>query len=693
MSSDDFSAHLASLLSSDKGAGFRPEIFQRLVMIFTDDSLAAEWIRVKAVLKSQNVLQDYLKPLKAKAHQLKGVTQLRNTELRGDRTVKDAWGQDTPVSSEAVPPEGWVFDNLKTAIYRLEQKIVEGQSTTRKIPVSYDPVVITKSMQQTETGVIYVELAWKTESKWHNYVFERDQVFNSRKIVECAKYGAPVGSDNAAEMVQYLRSYETENRPCIAVGFAQSRMGWLGDDDELGHHGFLVGDRQIGKNGKQVDYLGEAASEFKAGGTLEGWKAAVARLHEFPSMRVAICASLCAPLLGIVSAPNPIIEFVAETSTGKSECLKVATSCWRSVKPKLPRWNSTANGIETRAKTMNDLPLIVDDTADIPESKRRDLLGQSVYMLESGHTRTRATKTLGQAPAQQWRTAVLSTGEYSLTDYVGTGGAAARVLSFWGPPLGASSEKTGTLMREVIGDLMDHYGVAGPRFVEWLCENRERWDEIAKQYRGLVSKLRSIMTTGVAMRLAETIALLELTSRLVNEALELGWSSSLIADPYVTRALERAVSEAQVTSNKAREAWEHVVSFAESRRSQWAVWGDTPGPKDEPHGGWLGWKRLGDPGEAPVQNEMSEPSRDPNEPRMTQIPLEGDLLAWHPSHLKRVLQDAGYIPEVVMKSWRDHGVLVSDKDRLTAVARCSGGRKSHRVHLIKANKTKWDPGL
>ena len=70
-----------------------------------------------------------------------------------------------------------------------------------------------------------------------------------------------------------------------------------------------------------------------------------------------------------------------------------------------------------------------------------------------------------------------------------------------------------------------------------------------------------------------------------------------------------------------------------------------------------------------------------------------DLFAWYPFQLKRVLEDGGYMPEVVMKAWREHGILLTSSGRLTYVSKCSGGKKAQRVYLMKANKTTWSVGM
>ncbi len=684
--SEDFAARLAEQLATDKAAGFRPETFERIVLAFIDND-GTEWLRIQPVLRERGVLQEYLKRIRRRAHEVEGIREIGAP--KGEDAIIEKW-KDAPVSSEAVVPTGWGIDDPRAAIFRIETRTVQGQPAQHNVPVSYDPIVITRRLQQKENGTVFVELAWRTGSRWHQQLYEREAVFSSRRIVECARHGMPIASDNANEVVQYLRAYEHRNRGSMGIGYAQTTMGWLGEEDDLAHHGFMVGSRQLGANGQRIEYTGDCANEFSFSGKpdakaeepsvwrnteLDAWRAAVMRATRWPSLRVALYASLAAPLVGIVGSPNTIVEFVGETSGGKSVALRFARSAWCSAKSKLPTWNTTINGLEARAQCLNDLPFFVDDTADVPESKRRDLLGAAVYMLESGHTRLRATKDMGQRPTKTWRSVVISTGEYSLTDYVGTGGAAARVLSFWGPPLGEPSEQTGTEIASIMAQLGKHYGHAGPMLVQWLCDHRGEWDGLHETYLDLVARMRKVADTGSAMRLAETIALLEVTARVAARAIGLDFGTRIVDDPFIAAALERAIQQAAASSNKPREAWEYVMSVAASRNRQWIPWGDGP-TKDEPPGGWLGWRRLNSKAGPPDKNVPDDDC--------------ADLYAWLPSQLRRVLQDGGYAVEATLKVWRQLGVIRANKGRVTTSAKCAGGRESHGVIIVKSNNTNWD---
>jgi putative DNA primase/helicase len=681
---NDLASTLASLLVHEKGAGFKPDIFDRLVAAYMDSD-GSIWMDVERVLKASGpgVWDNYRKRIKQRAHDLASIRTIGRSD-DDTKTIRARW-VDAPVSSNAEPPPNWTITSDKAVICRLERKSRDGVVMTNEVHVSYAPVVITKRVQQKETGAVMLELAWRTGMKWHARVFERDIIFSSRKIVDCAKWGMPISSHNASEMVQWLEAYENHNLHAIAIGYAQSSMGWLGEEDDLGHHGFLCGETQIGGNGQRIEYDGDCSNEFRQGGTFEGWNAAVKPLMKWPILRTMLCGALAAPLVGIVGAPNCCIEVVGPSSAGKSVSLRVARSAFCSVRTKLPTWNTTVNGLEARVQAFNDLPFFIDDTAEVPESKRKDLLGAAIYMLESGHTRTRATKDLGQRQVKTWRTVVLSSGEYSLSDYVGTGGAAARVLSFWGSPLGPATEETGRSVAKALGQLSTHFGHAGPLFIKWLWANQEKWEDFSCTYQILVDEVRRQFSDNAAMRLSESVALLELTRRLVAEALDLDWLSDSFFDKgFLDEVFSSAIGKSIEDANKAKSAWHHMISVAEAHRDRWTGWGDVH-KGHEPPGGWFGWKLVR------PKPKSEDPPPDKKKPEAPGDDLVSDLLAWHPSQLRRVLMEGGFPVDATLRSWRSSGVLLSYMDRVTCSVECQGSEVSaQRVNLVKRNRTVWD---
>ena len=678
---EDLASELARRMYEDVDILYKNDgLRQRVVAACVDDGLV--WSQILKLWRNLKVIKQWEKRIVKEARDLQGVPSIAEPASRF-ALVKDTW-DDAPVADEASAPPGFGYGDLRCAIYKMVERTENGMPVTKQQPVSFEPIVITQRIQQKENSEIFFEVSWKKGNRWHSSIWSADTIFNNRKIVDCARQGLPVASPNAALVVEYLHAYEHHNLRQIAVGYSRGTMGWLGEENDLSHHGFMLGNRQLGANGQTIFYSGDCAEEFKEGGTFEGWRDAILEGAAWPSLRVALMASLAAPLVGIVGAPNVIIEWVSDTSGGKSVALRFARSAWCSAKTKLPTWNATVNGLEARAQCINDLPFFVDDTAQVPESKRRDVLGAAVYMLESGHTRQRATKELGQRPSRTWRTVVLSTGEYALADYVATGGAAARVLSFYGPPLGETSSATGNAARSIMSALGRHHGHAGPMFVQWLCDNAERWEDFERQYSALVQGIRKsfsqasadVATSHAGMRLAETIALLQLTSTLVQEALQVGWGSwSILGDRYILAAIERALVRSTSSANKARDAWHHVLSVASSKNSQWVPFGAAAESKDEPYGGWLGWRRF-------ASSELGKV--------FVEDDGKSDLLLWLPSQLKSVLESGRYPVEATLLSWQAAGILISGSERLTSVLRCTGSRRTNRVYIIRSSGTAWD---
>lgn len=676
--SEDLSVELRRRLIDDSNILHKNQaLYERVITACSEDGL--EWSECEAVFKELGCYKKWAPKIVKASREARGVPTIGGDPAPKGMPVRDAF-TDAPkelVSEDATAPPGWGYNDPRAAVFQLIEKMVDNVPVVKRLPVTYDPIVISRRMQDVDSGNIMLELAWRVGRKWNTHTFDRDVCFSSRDLVRTAAQGVPVGTDNSLDLVKYLRAYEHHNLPVIMRGYVNSSMGWQGAPGDFAAHGFLCGKKQIGGNGKRIElHIGDgdrrSAAEFESSGTLEGWREAIAPIAQWPLVQVGLYASLAAPLIAILEAPNCIVEWCGETSGGKTVTLQVAGSPWKNGASKPATWNTTINGLEARAAVLCDMPFIIDDTAEVPESKRRDLLTSAIYMLESGHTRVRANKDLTERASKTWRTVVLSTGEYMLAEYAGTGGAPARVLTFWGPPFGPSDPETGETIATMMAGIRRNYGLAGPAVVKWLIENRERWDLLRDNYARYVSTIRSLIISPAAMRLAPVVALLECAAQVAHEALGLPWTTTMMDNPLILEALERAVQTATTSANKARLAWEHALSYGTSRRAQWIVWGETPRGTDEPSTGWLGWRRVGS-----TAPEADEEDRE-------------DLLAWHPSQLKRVLAEVGAPYEATLRSWRDHGVIRSQGARTAIVIRPDGTRAVHRLVVVKTNRTPWN---
>lgn len=654
-------------MQSDRSAALERDMLKKLAFAYMDEPRI--WAQCKDVLRTYKFVREVEPRVKKLAHELSEIPSIGGAPS-AEKSISDVW-QGAPVSEHVYAPRGYSVSCEKPCIERLEPAKIGEMSYEKRMPVSLTPIVITRRIGHVQNKSILLEVQFKTSHGWKRLIDDRDVFFSARKIVDTAKHGVPVGTHNAAELSRWLSYYEDSNVDNITLGFASGSMGWQGEDDNPTHHGFMCGKRQIGGNGRAIELEGSEgdmaeASELRERGSFDKWLEAVSTVVKFPAIRIAICAALAAPLIAIVEGPNGVIEWAGRTSTGKSTVLKIAQSCWRSATSKLATWNTTIIGIEAAAQFQCDLPLIIDDTSAAVDGGRSQGLGKVIYQLVSGRARGRATRDGGQRTRSKWRTLVLASGETPLGELAKAEGASARVLTFWSSPLGDTSSETGALVSSVMHELGVHSGHAGPRVVQWLCDNRDQWDRIRAHYAEITTKVRNEICSAAAARLAEVIALLECANWVAVQAGCSPWSKGpLYDDPEIVEALRGAMTLATASSDRAYDAWEHALGDAQAKPKSWIPWGESPNEDRDPPGGWLGY--YGSGSERSVGDGAEE-------------------YAWFPHQLRKVLEQGGYIPEGTLRAWKDLGVLIKpEKSRFTSQVRPQLDRKKLRLVRVRTS--------
>lgn len=221
--------------------------------------------------------------------------------------------------------------------------------------------------------------------------------------------GLAINPDQRGRLNRYLQGYiPTRLATCATM------MGWSGK-------AFVFPDEVIGDASAEIVFQadGRAGDECAVHGSLDGWRANVARLAVGNSlMLVSLSAAFAGPLLRDCHAENGGIHVVGNSSSGKSTLLKAAVSVWGG-RDYRRSWRATSNGLEGAAALHNDALLALDE---ISEAAPRDV-GSIVYMLGNGASKTRATRTGGSRPTTRWRVVVMSTGEFSLGATMEEGGS------------------------------------------------------------------------------------------------------------------------------------------------------------------------------------------------------------------------------------------------------------------------------
>ena len=315
---------------------------------------------------------------------------------------------DAPVPAEAIIPEGWMLS---------AEGIAKGTGDNVEIGVAA-PMVITRRFTEVDGDAEHLGVAWPRDGRWHEEIVPRATVAVGKSVVELAGYGAPVTSNNAALVVDYLAAFEAHNLEILPRSRVARQLGWQGVG---GQDGFLWGERLLRDNNtvaaqdtttgtepastaSEIIFRGadEGDGQLAAGycqaGTFEGWCAAVQPIAQFPKVMLGIYAALTPPMLEVLNSDNFITSYAGATSQGKTITLRISASCWgcpneKSTTSAMGTWDATRVWFGRAPAVLNHLPLVVDDTK---RASRKEIIAQMIYDVASGRGR-------GRGSMQGWR--------------------------------------------------------------------------------------------------------------------------------------------------------------------------------------------------------------------------------------------------------------------------------------------------
>jgi len=554
---------------------------------------------------------------------------------------------DGDVPGGLLCPGGWELD--AAGIRRLSVDRETGEVIA--VPVAPRPIVVTGRCREVGEGRTSLRLEWATRLGRRHQIVPRGKVADSRSFVELAGVDAPVHSNNARDLVQFIADWEDVNSDALPEARVTSAMGWQGD---AGQDGFMWGRTQLlaGREDqpglaieelppsrweeRQVHLLvddggRDLAGGFHAGGTWDAWLEVVAEARVYPAVMLALYAALVPPLMIFLpTLPNFIVDYCGPTSEGKTTTLRFAASAWGCPDERsgglIRSWDATRVWIERTAALLGHLPLFLDDTK---RARRPEEVARVLYDLANGIGRGRGSVS-GTRDMGRWRTVLLTTGEAPATSFTNDGGTRARTLSLWGSPFGGGGVETGMAVRRITEGVLRNYGHAGPRLIRWLLDAPDASEQVDARYKAARDRWEA-PTNGnaVAGRAAQYVAGLEVAQWVLHDVLGI---PRPVADPLLHAWT--AVCGASVQADRASDALRDVLSWATGHQARFFGRQPSSGYVESiPHAGWLGaW--ASDDG--------------------------WDYVGVLPHELRRVLQGEGYDFEAVVRTWLDRGWLLRD---------------------------------
>lgn len=415
---------------------------------------------------------------------------------------------------------------------------------TEQLPISPSILFVSSYDVDIATDETYVSIHYYYRNKWEKITVARDVARNARKCVDLAKYiGFPVASHNCNELARFLSDFEKVNEDNLPKRMISSQLGMVrvtagqsakqSSEQTSGQPSFLLGGIHLTPSLQSstsplsppspVSFRGDGAgndqiaASFHSHGDLSKWLGAIQPVWHYDRLRLAIYASLSAPLLSILDAPNYGVDFSNRTSTGKTTILRAAASIWgcpdeTAKHTLLQSWDATPIFVEQACATANDLPLFLDDTK---RARTKDI-DRIAYTVINGHGRSRGALR-GTRPTFNWRTVLLSTGESPLIDHTPSGGVRARILSIEGLPFLRDDKTTKPVVDRLNRTIRRNYGHIGPLFVQYLLGLHQSWPDIITRYDKLCDHYAELTDTGATGRLGDMAALIDLTGQLFAE--------------------------------------------------------------------------------------------------------------------------------------------------------------------------------
>jgi len=545
---------------------------------------------------------------------------------------------DAPIGKGLRLPEGYEVQR-DGALWKLGADPKRGDTR-----LAASPILICRYLDDYYTHESRVDVCYQRDHAWIQTCVGRKTLADSRTMVtELAGLGAPVTSNSAPKLVDWLEDLAAANAGRIERLSCVSRTGWHDID---GRRVFVLHEPiyadEAGGAPIALDTRGDRKRMFAAlepRGALDAHLAVLRRAWAAErSVAIAICAALSATLLEVLDGPNFAVHLVGDSSRGKTSMLKIAASIFGhpNVDAWVASWNVTAVGAEMRASTFNHLPQIYDE-AGVTDAQ---LIEKMVYMLINGGGRARAQRDLTMRETPSWRSTVISTGERELTDESAATGAQIRVIQL--PVTGFG--KLGAADVDELRDLAAaNAGSFGRAWIEMLLAVDD-WAPWRELYRDTVRGLRAGTTDPLQGRVASFFGVMVVAEML---AANLGLGCE---DGATMVAAFRDTSQREAVQSLADRALELVNDWVLSESDAF-------------------------PELVPSANGHDEVPRRGPPNRVRHGFRKGEATLFIPSVFRAFCARHHLSAREVLRAWRERGWLCGDAGRLDRLVRLGDERR------------------
>lgn len=363
------------------------------------------------------------------------------------------------------------------------------------IEVCSHPIMPVKRIIDIDSNAEKLDVAYSRGGKWRNIIVGRENLASAQKIIQLARNGIAVNSENAKEIVKYITEIESMNYEQLEVQNSTEHLGWLQNGE-------------FAPFCKEVVYGGESSEfsrifdGFKPTGDFQKWldiARAVRNGRSIPA-RMALAASFAAPIVSLCGALPFFVHLWGTQGCGKTVGLMLAASVWGNPDigaGYIKSFGGTKVSQELYAAFCCNVPVLLDELQVISD---RRMFDDIIYMLCEGMSKGRGSKEGGLQLQRRWSTCMITTGEMPIVQSNSGGGAAVRTIevNYGGEPLFEDA-------RGVANALKENYGFAGRILVEALKDSNivQTLREVQKkQYQKLSGTIQDKQVLSASLLLA-----------------------------------------------------------------------------------------------------------------------------------------------------------------------------------------------
>lgn len=342
------------------------------------------------------------------------------------------------------------------------------------------PIMPIKRIINIDTNEEQLTIAYKKGAQWREITIDKAVVASSNQIINLAKFGIVVNSENAKLLSTYLMNIEQLNYNSIPEERSVTHLGWIADGR------FVPYDEDVKFDGElNCKHLFDTV---KTSGDYEKWLGLAREVRKYGNIgRINLAASFASVIVSQCGLLPFIVHTWGGTGNGKTVGVKLAASVWAD--PEVGHYVSTFNatdvGMEEQSGTLCNLPLCLDEFQIKSTSMKTKDFDDLIYKLCEGVGRLRGAKAGGLRQMKKWRNTIITTGEQPITSGSSFGGAVNRIIDF-----DASDTK---LCDDLLGAnsiLNKNYGHAGKEFIRKLQEDgvTEYVQNLQKKYYDMLLK-------------------------------------------------------------------------------------------------------------------------------------------------------------------------------------------------------------